>query len=111
MRRALKQPSAILLIVMLLLVAPTGLFAGPKVVPLDGISYNAQASMMDNLRVLTGKRVTLVLGSGKVMTGTVTEVGQHSLHLEKLQGKEYFDALIKIDSIEAMETRFRTPQR
>ena len=49
--------------------------------------------------------------SGKTLTGVVKEVGNHLIHLEKLSGKEYFDALIRIENISAIETRFRMLQR
>jgi hypothetical protein len=33
------------------------------------------------------------------------------MHLEKLDGKDYFDALLRIDNISAIDTRFRDIQR
>jgi hypothetical protein len=45
------------------------------------------------------------------MAGVVKEVGDHLVHLEKLDGKEYFDALIRVESINAMDARFRDVQR
>jgi small nuclear ribonucleoprotein (snRNP)-like protein len=106
-----KRPDVALLLAIICLGIPTQLIAKPTVVPVEGVSYNIQASMADNLKSLIGKRVSIAIKSGKVMTGVVKEVGEHLLHLEKLQGKEYFDALIRLDSIQAIETRFRTLQR
>jgi hypothetical protein len=51
--------------------------------------------------------VVVTLNSGKTFTGNVKDVGNHLLHLEKLEGKEYFDALIVIQDISAVDTRFR----
>jgi hypothetical protein len=85
--------------------------AQPKVVAVEGVNYNANASMADNLKSLTGKRVEITLNSGKAFTGNVKEVGNHLVHLEKLEGKEYFDALILIQDISAIDIRFRTDQR
>jgi hypothetical protein len=85
--------------------------AQPKVVGVEGVSYNPNASMADNLKSLTGKRVVVTLNSGKAFTGNVKEVGNHLVHLEKLEGKEYFDALILIQDISAIDTRFRADQR
>lgn len=94
------------------LVAPQGAWAGPaKVAPVVGAAYNVGSALMDNLKQLTGQRASLILSSGKVFTGTIKEVGQHLVHLEKLQGKEYFDALIRIEDVSAVEIRFRKPQR
>ncbi len=77
------------------------------VVPLDGMQYNVNISIEDNLKSLAGKRVYVTLDSGKTFTGTVKEVGNHLLWLEKLEGKEFFDALIRINTITAIDTRFR----
>ena len=85
--------------------------AAPKVVPVEGASYNVGASLAENLKTFTDKKVSLILESGTVMTGTVKDVGDHLVHLEKLDRKEYFDALIQLDEISAMETRFRQQQR
>ena len=70
-------------------------------------SYTVNASMNDNLKTFVGKSVYVTLNSGKSLAGYVKEVGPHLLHLEKLSGKEYFDALIRIDDISAIDTRFR----
>jgi hypothetical protein len=85
--------------------------AQPKVVGVEGVNYNANASMVDNLKSLIGKKVVVTLNSGKAFTGNVKEVGNHLLHLERLEGKEYYDALIVIQDISAIDTRFRADQR
>lgn len=85
--------------------------AQPKVVGVEGVNYNVNASMADNLKSLTGKRIVVTLNSGKAFTGNVKEIGNHLVHLEKLEGKEYFDALILIQDISAIDTRFRADQR
>lgn len=77
----------------------------------ETVQYNVNASMKDNLKSLAGKRVYMHLSSGATFSGLVKEVGDHLLHLEKLDGKEYFDALISIDSIVAIDTRFRNFSR
>ena len=85
--------------------------AQPKVVGVEGVSYNANSSMVDNLKSLTGKKVVVTLKSGKAFTGNIKDVGNHLVHLERLEGKEYFDALIVIQDISAIDTRFRNDQR
>jgi small nuclear ribonucleoprotein (snRNP)-like protein len=108
---ALMQSSVILSFILFAaaLLLPAGLMAAekPGTDAAESVSYNVNASMQDNLKSLAGKRVYVTLDSGNTMTGTVKEVGNHLLHLEKLDGKEYFDALIRIDSISAIDTRFR----
>jgi len=85
--------------------------AKPKIVAVQGVSYNVDASMGDNLKALNGKRVYVTLNSGKTFTGLVKKVGEHLIHIEKLVGKEYFDALIRIQDISAIDTMFRKLQR
>lgn len=82
-----------------------------KVVDIEGISYNVTVSMADNLKSLIGKVVFVTLDSGTSFTGKIKAVGKNLVHVEKLQGKEYFDALIRIDRICAIDTRFRDYQR
>lgn len=88
-------------------VLPAIASAAPEVVPVEGVQYNVSAPLNANLKALTGKTVDLTLASGQQLTGVVSNIGEHLMHLEKLQGKEFFDALIRIDSIVAISTRFR----
>jgi small nuclear ribonucleoprotein (snRNP)-like protein len=67
--------------------------------------------MAENLKSLSGKKVYVTLDSGETLAGFVKEVGDHLMHLEKLDGKDYFDALIRIENINAINTRFRNIQR
>jgi small nuclear ribonucleoprotein (snRNP)-like protein len=96
----------------------TALFALPKeavakttVTAIEGMSYNVNSSMADNLKSLAGKKVSVTLDSGKTFTGFVKKVGEHMLHLEKLVGKDYYDALIRIEDISAIEAMFRNFKR
>jgi len=73
----------------------------------EEISYDVNSFLADNLRSLIGKKVYVALDSGNTFAGFVKEVGSDLIHLEKLDGKDYFDALIKIESINAIDTRFR----
>lgn len=85
--------------------------AKQETVAVDGAGYNVTTSLSNNLRLYKGKKVTLTLDSGKTMAGTVKDVGDQLVHLEKIEGKEYFDALIRIDSINSIDARFRTYKR
>ncbi len=77
----------------------------------EEISYDVNSSLADNLKSLMGKKVYVSLDSGKTFAGFVKEVGNHLIHLEKLDGKDYFDALIQIENINAIDTMFRGFQR
>ena len=85
--------------------------AKTEVVAIEGISYSVNSSLSDNLKSLIGKKVYVTLNSGKTFTGFVKEVGNHLMHLEKLEGKDYFDALLRIEDISAIDTKFRNIQR
>jgi hypothetical protein len=75
----------------------------------DTPAFSTGASMTENLKGLSGKRVTLYLVGGSMLTGTIKTVGDHFVQLEKLDGKDYFDALVAVDRINAIDTRVRTP--
>ena len=85
--------------------------AETKVFAIEGIRYNVNFSLQDNLKSLLGKKIYVTLSSGKTFAGFVKEVGDHLVHLEKLDGKSYFDALIRIEDISAIDTKFRDVQR
>ncbi len=90
---------------------PLDAAAKSKVVEIEGMSYNVKASMGDNLKLLIGKKVYVSLDSGQTLAGTIKSVGNHLIHLEKIERKEYFDALIRIKNIIAIDVRFREIQR
>lgn len=92
-------------------VLPAAAWAKTELVAVEGVGYNVEASLADNLTALVGKKVYVTLDSGKTLTGFVKAVGNHLLHLEKLAGKDYFDALIRIEDIGAIDTRFRDIKR
>ncbi len=69
--------------------------------------FNTSSSLEDNLRLFTGKQVTVTLTSGTVYTGKVKAAQNGLLVLEKLTGKSYFDALIRTKKISAIETQVR----
>ena len=108
MERATTKYSAwagsVVLVCLLFLAVSTQLPA--ETVAVQGVGY-VGASLKDNLKSLTGKDIYVSLRSGKVYQGRVKSVGDHFVHLEKIAGKEFYDALIRIDDISAIEARFR----
>ena len=92
-------------------VLPAQVEAKSKVVAIEGMSYNVNSSLEDNLKLLVGKKVLVSCVSGKTLSGFVKKVGNHLIHLEKLDGQEYFDALIRIENVCAVEAQFRKIQR
>lgn len=93
------------------LTVPSEAEAKAEVTAIEGMKYHVGASLQDNLKSLVGKKVYVTLNSGKAFAGFVKEVGNHFVHLEKLDGKEFFDALIRIEDISAIDTKFSDVQR
>ena len=54
-----------------------------------------------------GKQVTLKLDSGEELGGVVRTVGEHVVHVEKIFGKEFFDAVVDLDEVAAVILRVR----
>ena len=54
-----------------------------------------------------GKKVTVVLQSGTELSGKVKDVGNNTLTLSELSGKELFDAVVDLDDISAVQFRAR----
>jgi len=73
----------------------------------QAVQLNVNSSMADNLAAFKGKSVTVILSSGQTMTGVVNDVKGNLLHLAKLSQKEFYDALVAIDRISAIEVRTR----
>ncbi|MEJ2200828.1 MAG: hypothetical protein P8X63_07415 [Desulfuromonadaceae bacterium] len=78
-----------------------------SVVPVEGAGFNTAMSLADNLKSHIGQNVFITLKSGNSFQGYIKSVGDNLLHLEKLAGKDFYDALIRIDEINAMEAKFR----
>lgn len=76
-------------------------------VDIEGVNFIVDASMRDNLKSFTGKKIYVTLASGQILNGKLKDVGTHLVHLEKIVGKEFFDSLIRIDTIYAFEAQFR----
>lgn len=70
---------------------------------------NAADTMRDALRRLqeAKKPVELVLKNGKSYRGLVGSVGDHAVVITEIQGKEFYDALVQLDEISAIEVRAR----
>ena len=89
-----------------LFTAVSGVYAG-QAKPIEGVEYKLDWSFEDNLKAFKGKYVRVTLSSGQQMAGTVKEVKNGMLHIEKLTGRDFFDALIMIKDISAIDTKFR----
>lgn len=64
-------------------------------------------SIRSNLERHAGKQVTVRLVSGEEFTGTVAAVGSSEVHLARLERRDFYDAVIRIDQIAAVIVRMR----
>lgn len=67
----------------------------------------ASATIYDILKDRTGKRTAIRTQSGEDIEGTVATVGDSVVHVTQLTGKEFYDAVIRIDRIDAVILRVR----
>lgn len=78
-----------------------------KVMSLEGVKFDTSSSMADNLKSHAGKDVTVHIRSGKTIQGYVKSVGNGLVHMEKIAGRDFYDVLIRIEEISAVEIKFR----
>ena len=71
------------------------------------LELKASTTMREVLWENTGKRVALRLASGEEIEGTVTMVGNSLVHISKLAGKEFYDAVVNIDKVSAVRMKMR----
>ena len=69
---------------------------------------NKGFGMKEILTSSVGKRVGIRLDSGEEMEGTVTTVGDQLVHLSKLSKREFYDAVVRLDKINAVIFRARS---
>jgi small nuclear ribonucleoprotein (snRNP)-like protein len=60
---------------------------------------NPQFSVKEVLMSQVGKRVSVKTDAGEALEGTITKVGDQLLHISKLSGKDFYDAVVRIDKI------------
>lgn len=70
-------------------------------------SFNPSITLKDNLSSNVGKRVSLMISSGESLEGTIEKVGDHFVLISKLSGKDYYDAIVRIDEVKAIVFRAR----
>jgi len=73
------------------------------------VNFNASQTIKDNLAQAGQENgeVTLHLRNGMSLSGMVGEVSDHAVVLAQLTGKEFYDALVAISDICAVEMRAR----
>jgi len=54
-----------------------------------------------------GKRIAIRLNGGEELEGIVTRVGDHLVHISKLSKRDFYDAVVRIEKIDAVIIRVR----
>ena len=68
---------------------------------------SSAATVKDVLADSVGKRVILRLEAGEDLEGTVGKVGDSVVHIVKLSGRDFYDAVVRIDRINAVVFKVR----
>jgi hypothetical protein len=89
----------------LLLAAAIGCGAAPAAAA--ELKVGAADTIQSVLAGQKGSRVTVRVRSGQEITGVVREAGSRVLQLGSVSGKEYFDAVIPLDAVDAVFVRTR----
>jgi len=69
------------------------------------LEVKAGDSVESVLAAQKGKRVTLKTRSGQEITGTVKGVSPKLVQVSQVAGKEFFDAVVPLDAVEAVLVR------
>ncbi len=72
----------------------------------DGATFPA-GGVAEALKARVGKPVALFLVSGTQIGGMVTEVRDQAVVLKGVTGRDFSDALVRLDQIAAVEVRVR----
>jgi hypothetical protein len=95
-------------VAVLLLTAPVGLGQEPGAGPEKKMVFEEQDGMATVLKRLEGKPVRIRLaGSGEEVLGKLQKVGKELAHLSDLSGREFFDAVVRIDQVSAVAVQVR----
>ncbi|MEO6027632.1 MAG: hypothetical protein ABIR79_12260 [Candidatus Binatia bacterium] len=73
----------------------------------DEAGLSTAGTMRDALGTLAGKDVEVVLSNGKSYRGKVGSVGNETVLVTQIAGKEFYDVLIELDEVAAVEVRVR----
>jgi len=79
---------------------------GPAIAD-ERTAFNPFESMKENFLVNVGKRISIRTESGDTIDGAIAKVGDQNVLISKLSGKEFYDAVIRIDKIESFTFRAR----
>jgi hypothetical protein len=73
----------------------------------QGITVAADDTIEKLLSAQLGKRVSLKLGADNEITGTVKAVTPNVIHLTEIAGRELFEAVVDLKSVQVIFIRVR----
>ncbi len=73
--------------------------------PAPQLQVTTSDTIKSNLENFKGRTVILRLGSNDEVAGIVSEVGEKAVHLTQLTGKEFYDAVVPLEKINALIVR------
>jgi hypothetical protein len=71
------------------------------------VIINASDGIREVLTANIGKRVMIKTDANESLEGNIVMVGNQLVHIEKLSGKDFYDALVRIDRISSVIIRAR----
>lgn len=74
---------------------------------LSASAFAGDEALVTALKAREGKLATVLLQSGTELTGKVASVSADSVTLTELSGKEFYDAVIALDRVQAVLVRAR----
>jgi hypothetical protein len=83
------------------------LFAAAVVAQEAKLLVTRQDTVASILSKQISASVTLKLDSGTEISGKVKLVGDHVVHITEVTGKEFYDAVVNLDDVEAVVLRAR----
>jgi hypothetical protein len=73
----------------------------------NDLDLDSPESIRVSLEKFLGQRVTIgLIGSGELQ-GVISRVGATAVYLSELTGKEFFDAVVRLDHISAVTVKMR----
>ena len=69
--------------------------------------FNPYVGIKENFLVNVGKRISVRTESGDTIDGTIARVGEHNVHIAKIAGKDFYDAIVRVDKIESFTFKAR----
>lgn len=74
----------------------------------QGLSINPEDTTRSILAAHKGKRVSLRLRGGDELSGVVRDATERLVVIGELSGREFFDAVVPLDAVDAVIVRVRT---